>query len=624
MGALSAFWLVCLAMAWRPGLGLFWVPALLPVLNFSPWSGWIVFEEFDLLILAVIAGGYAHLAISSMSTISANTQTRWTWRRAAGWLLAGLLGAFGVVALLRGFADAGGFTFDWFAGYADALNSWRVFKSLAFALLLWPLLKRELATSSSTGLARFSRGVLTGLACVTLAILWERAAFPGLLNFSAPYRTVGLFWEMHVGGGAIDAYLALTTPFLVWTLMTANRPLAWCVTALLALLVGYACLTTFSRGVYLSVAVSLLFLYALLWIQKRGLDAAAWWRHLMSNGPGQHWRARAGLVLCLALLAEIAVVLVGGTFMKERLDRVNPDMGSRIAHWQQGMGFLNTSSDWWFGKGLGRVPANFAQGGPISEFSGSVVLGQEQRVDEGVNSFVTVAGPATVKQRGGSYALTQRVSHVPQGSLRVTLDVRVERRVDILFELCQRHLLYDGKCQSAMTTVRPTSLGWQHLSLPLWGPDLNKPAGFPPRSAVLAVSVLNAGGVADIDNVVLQSSWVATTLRNGSFSGALAHWFPAAQTYFLPWHLDNLYVEHWVERGCVGLLLFMSLMAGALWNLVAGQARRLALAPYLAASLAGVMVVGVVSSVMDVPRVALLLYLIAFSSILATKERANS
>lgn len=616
MAVLAAFWLVCVVMAWKPELWLFWVPALLPVLNFSPWSGWIVFEEFDILLFAVLAGGYAHRAGSTTSW------NRWMWRGGAGGLLPVLLGAATLVALFRGFSDAGGFSFGWFAGYTEALNSWRVFKSLVFALLLWPLLRQELSSASARGLARLSRGVLTGLALVTLAILWERAAYPGLLDFSAPYRTVGLFWEMHVGGGAIDAYLALTTPFIVWALVSADRPFAWCVAALLALLTGYAVLTTFSRGVYLAVASSSFILYLLLWVQKSGLDAAGWWRHLWREEPGRHWRARAGLVLCLALLAEVALVLAGGTFMKKRLSHVNPDFGSRVEHWQQGVGFLSDSGDWWLGKGLGRVPANFAKKGPKSEFSGSVSQGQDQLLGGRVNSFVTVAGPPTVKQRGGGFALTQRVGEVPLGPFQVTLDIRANRRVDVVLEVCQRHLLYDAGCQSAATTVWPKNAGWQHLTLPLWGPAINNHAGFPPRSSLLALSVVNAGGVADFDNVVLHSASGVISLDNSNFSGGLAHWFPAAQSYFLPWHLDSLYVEHLVERGILGLLLFMSLIAYAVWRLVMGQARGLPLAPYLTASLAGAGVVGVASSVMDVPRVALLLYLIAFSSTLATKDEA--
>ncbi len=83
----------------------------------------------------------------------------------------------------------------------------------------------------------------------------------------------------------------------------------------------------------------------------------------------------------------------------------------------------------------------------------------------------------------------------------------------------------------------------------------------------------------------------------------------------MPWHIDNLYLELLIERGLLGLLLGGALVATALWQLVLGSARHQPLAPYLAASLSGVLLVGLVSSVMDVPRVAFLLFLLVFGAL---------
>ena len=59
--ALPVFLGVVLLSVWRPWLGLLALPALAPILNFAPWTGRLVFDEFDLLVLAVLAvlaGGY--------------------------------------------------------------------------------------------------------------------------------------------------------------------------------------------------------------------------------------------------------------------------------------------------------------------------------------------------------------------------------------------------------------------------------------------------------------------------------------------------------------------------------------------------------------------------------------
>jgi len=65
-------------------------------------------------------------------------------------------------------------------------------------------------------------GLLVGEGFDGLAVLLERAAYPGLLDFSTSYRATATFWEMHVGGAASDACLALATPFAAWALWSAR------------------------------------------------------------------------------------------------------------------------------------------------------------------------------------------------------------------------------------------------------------------------------------------------------------------------------------------------------------------------------------------------------------------
>jgi hypothetical protein len=623
MGALAVFGLWCVAVAWRPGVWLLVVPACLPFLNFSPWTGWLIFEEFDILLLGALAGGYGRLVWALRSGGAANIPLVSMPSKVPLGLFA-LVGITGLLALFRGFADAGGFAFDWFAGYADALNSVRVFKSLGFALFFVPLLQRELEHSEALASQRLAGGMVAGLTVVTLAALWERAAFPGLLDFSMPYRTVALFWEMHVGGAAIDSHLALSTPFVVWALVKAERPLFWAAAAVLALLTGYACLTTFSRGVYLAVSASLLLLGGLLWAKKTGFSPRASWRPLWRRYQPGGWRAKADLMLMLAICAEVAATLGGGSFMMERLASTDRDYRSRTEHWQHGLDLLDGPADWLWGKGLGRLPANYAGQVPQGEFSGDVKRGDERAPGGAANAFVTVRGPATLKKLGGQYALTQRVANVSKGRHRVSLDVRVQRQADVYLELCERHLLYDGNCQVAFIRVLPGETEWQNRVLPLTGAPLAGSHWYAPRLSMFSLSVVNAGGVADFDNVRLIGSYPQQPLENGNFFKGMAHWFPAAQSYFVPWHIDNLFLEVLVERGSVGLLLFAALMAYALWHLVFGRARTLALSPYLAASLCAALLVGLVSSLMDVPRVAFLVYLLALFSIQTVKIEGDA
>jgi O-antigen ligase len=123
------------------------------------------------------------------------------------------------------------------------------------------------------------------------------------------------------------------------------------------------------------------------------------------------------------------------------------------------------------------------------------------------------------------------------------------------------------------------------------------------------VTVGSAGSRADIATASLLAPDGAELLDNREFADGLAHWFPIAQTHFLPWHIDNLYLELLIERGAPALAMFLLLLVCGLLNLLLSHRQGLEIAPFVAASLFGTLLVGTVSSVVDVPRVAFLLLL---------------
>jgi hypothetical protein len=77
---------------------------------------------------------------------------------------------------------------------------------------------------------------------------------------------------MHVGGAAIDVYLAMAAPFAAWAVVTAKSRVGWAAAAGLALLTGHACLTTFSRGAYVGVAAPLVLVGAAWCSRRTGLE----------------------------------------------------------------------------------------------------------------------------------------------------------------------------------------------------------------------------------------------------------------------------------------------------------------------------------------------------------------
>ena len=119
--AIAMFVLSALAMAWRPGWWLFVVPAALPMLNFAPWTGGLVVEEFDLLVLAAAGGAHARTALSRVAVLASPRPPSSVWKAFAGAAL--LFGLVSAVSLWRGVAAAGGLGFGWFQGYTEPLNS---------------------------------------------------------------------------------------------------------------------------------------------------------------------------------------------------------------------------------------------------------------------------------------------------------------------------------------------------------------------------------------------------------------------------------------------------------------------------------------------------------------------
>ncbi len=579
-----------LSLAWTiaaglwPRLWLFVLPAALPVLNLSPWTGWIMVEEFDLLVLGVLGGGYARLACGRATDALAISRGTWA-------LMSALL-ALVLWGMARGLADAGPVS-GWFDDYTGALNSLRVSKSALFAVLLAPLCWRAMRKPGAG--ERFAAGMLSGAVLVALAALWERAAYPGLLNFSDVYRTTALFWEMHVGGAAIDAYLALATPFAAWALWRSRTRWHWLLAALLAVVWVYVCLTTFARGAYLGVLTGLLVL--------------GFFRLL--GGAG--WRRWAAFALGMVLVAEVVAVLGWGSFMASRLSESPRDYQSRAEHWARGVRLLDGPGAWLAGIGAGRLPARYEAAVAQVEFPGAV------RIDE-TQPAVELRGPASMEALGGLYSLTQRVPL--RDAYRLDLQLRTEVPTGLLARVCTLHLLYDQSCQGAHLGLDSTRGEWQRMSLHLAGPPLDAGPWFAPRRAALTLSVFNAGGMVQLDRLVLQGPGGESLLRNGDFSAGLAHWLPAAQYYFIPWHIDNLYLELLIERGLLGAGVFLALLA-AIGVRTLRQPERDGIEPFALASLAGVLSVGLVSSVLDVPRVALLMWL-AMALVLRPRQPASA
>ena len=408
--ALLLFAAVALGTWWRQQAWVVLLPALLPVVGFAPWTGWITFEELDQLVLAVAAGGYARRAWRAPAEAASRTGSSAV---ALIGLTVALFAASTLLAMVRGFADAGGFAFGWFQGYREPMNSVRLAKPFFAALLLWPLWSAAARDDAERAARQLSLGMMLGLLGASLAALWERLAFTGLLNFSTDYRTTALFWEMHVGGAALDGMLAVTFPFLVRELMVESSRRRWLLMAAVVPIAAYASLTTFSRAVYLAVPFGAVVVFMVqtrqpgmqAWSLRRSLAtwlpalvlvaAFAWGAAAMF--PSSGYRGLIALLGASALLLGLPAALRGIAL---------PRLGVGV-----GFGLVLCAAAWGVAWGLSKG-AYIAYAG-AALFTLGMLVAQQRRLSPhspilALGGFVAVlAGLALVAQHwGGSAALT--------------------------------------------------------------------------------------------------------------------------------------------------------------------------------------------------------------------------
>jgi len=579
---------VVIGVSRDPRLGVVLWAALLPLADGRLLTGPWAHDELDLLVLACVAG------------------TSWAlYRRPAGRgrLAPASMGRWGAFLGLSALAALAGWLPIWLApGPADATEAWRLGKAFVWAawlLPLWWLAHR----GNGEALARsWVTGQAIGLTVVTALVLLELVWFDGLPVATPGYRSTAAFWEMRLGGGAIDVYLVATLPVAVWALIRERSPLRWWGLALLLVLAVQVLVSTQSRALVATTALTVTGLGLVAWrwrgdpIPMRPLGAATGW--------ARRWWVFLGLVALQMLWGLVSV-----SELQTRLAASAQDMGSRVAHWTRA---LNTLEDHerWGGMGVGQLPGRYgAEAGP-GEFPGQL---HWRREGQGLLK-PWVSGPVSDPRIGAQFALSQRFHGLQPGDHRVRWRVSVDQPTVLLLGVCERHVLYDRRCQWRRVQVTPDAVpvdGLQAGETALRGSRFERDGPLAAsRPAMFTLSVLTPGAVVKVDRLELIDSQGAQRLRNPDFGEGTRRWVDTAQGRFEPWHVDNLYLEFYLERGVVGLLALLGLLAlafTAAWRTARARCGSAALA--LGASAAAIALLGLLISAAEMPRLMLLIWL---------------
>jgi VanZ family protein len=570
---------------WRyPSSSLPAVLALLPLLNFARWTGWVLLNEFDLLMGVTLA---VHLLKRRVQPEEYRAADK------IGWLVAPLAASFLISAAI-GFVPLQTFNYDAMNGYWSNFNSLRTLKGFLWAWALLPLMKQQAGHEG-----RLEQGIVTGmvlgLGAEAIMVAWDRFIFTGLFNFSNDYRALGTFPELHTGGGDVHAYLVLAIPFCAaWVLA---RPGAVRIVAggVLFALASYALAVTFTRGGYVGYFGAIFVLAIALtlhWVRQRAWNIK---------------RIAIAGVLALAGLTALLPIMMG-PFMQSRLADMHGDAETRTRHWLRALDMM--ASPWstaLFGMGLGSFPRTFllvARNDATATFS--------YKYEDG-NGFVRLGS-------GRALYLGQWVSVEAGRNYTLAVDLRSSHPDARLgASICEKSEQNSFQCNELGFQVKETGTNWQHQEIKFNSNNIGSGLGrFHLRRPVFfSFSNAERNAFIDIDNVRLLDESNRDLIANGDFTRGGARWYFVADDH-LPWHIFNLWVQILFEQGWLGVLAFGAMVMVALMRLAGRVWRGDVFAGTLLAGISGFLLIGLTESLFDGPRVTTLFFLLLFAALRRT------
>ena len=563
------------AMVWqRPVHALAIVPAALPVFDLAPWTGRFFWDEFDLLMLVVLAIGWHRTTPPRPASVHGLAP-----------LLTVLLALFGLslaISALRGLMPWQRPDVNSVISYYSSLNGLRIAKGAVWAAGFIALYRRLNQTDTHKQRV-FAWGMSFGLLLTVAVVVWERLAFVSLFDFSAIYRVTGPFSAMHTGGAYIECYLALAIAFLLWLVLRTPRPQWRWLGALLLLGATYALMVTYSRNGYAALLVVVLVMLGAAVIRPAG------------DGPTGARHPRLTALLVAATILAVAAPVLLGPFALQRLAQVGRDQAIRVAHWQDALQMRN--NDWpttIFGVGLGRFPAThyWLSAEPV------------HAAPYGLSNDKT--GPFLRLGTGAAVYVEQFVNVRPGERYRLSLDLRSDSTATLGVALCEKWMLTSAACTSVKLDANASPAGWHHANVTLsterWLPQ----AWY--RSPPVKLAFFNSGGPSSVDvaNIRLETESGTALLVNGNFNAGLDHWFFSTDVD-PPWHIHSLPVTILFEQGWLGLLAGAAAMSIAIGAAALRTWRGDSVAAPVLAALLAMMVSGVANTLIDAPRFLTLL-----------------
>jgi len=595
----------------RVAKGLLWAWLLWPLLRAARREG---AQPLTLLMIGFAAAGLA-FGLTAM------------WERGVFRLLAmgasprelvsavlGFSGRYRITGLLGGM-HVGGTATDGFLALAVPLSVGGAL--LATAVRLRILCAVGAALALYAAMLTVSRGLLAGVVLALLLLAawaWRQQVArhgAGMAIALLPLTSLAVCCVLSFGFGGNEAVaetlllmaLAAAVPRLGAQRLFKGAGLA--VLALLVLAGGVALHGSFAESRWSALAD------ALEWPAAGAMALAVvacggWLGHLLRRVPVA---VLAGGFVAFAGVAGIMLPAIAGSSMTSRLARSEADLGTRQRHWDAALETVARSPrSLAFGMGVGSYPSYYL----------TLDLG-----DEGLASGLVTreSGTSFMRQGMGDFSIGQRVPLEPDRAYVLSGRLRSGGNRSLSVKFCPRNvLLFDRYTPQCVADYLPAPTpGWQSFTFRFNSGDLGR---FGPLDLPTTLVFYNGrntgGGLVDYTGLTLRPAEAGpdtpNLIANGDFSHGIDRWFMVSDFNHLAWHVKNIFLHMLFEQGVFGLLTFVALVTlGLARGAVAAWAGDAAGAA-LAATLAGLMVVGLFGTMVDNPTVALAIYLVILAA----------
>ena len=162
-----------------PLFPLFFIPAFLPLVNLAPWSGVVLFEEFDLFLIATLGvsvwkGDYSKNIFKNLNYLS---------------LACIALFLISItISLLKGLLPFSVLQPNDLSNYLSPFNSLRIGRSFLWAILLFPLVMNSFLKNRETAYKSIIAGFMFGVIGVCGIVFWERGVINDILHATNRYE----------------------------------------------------------------------------------------------------------------------------------------------------------------------------------------------------------------------------------------------------------------------------------------------------------------------------------------------------------------------------------------------------------------------------------------------------